>query len=72
MMREKIFLDVLKSRAGKETKQEAICNFKEMMEFTFQHPMMREMYCNRKEYMMYMKEIPYVLLRYIDEISTTI
>lgn len=68
----KDLLDVLKSRAGKETKQEAICNFKEMMEFTFQHPMMREMYCNRKEYMMYMKEIPYVLLRYIDEISTTI
>lgn len=68
----KELLDILKSRANKDSKQEAIYNFKEMMEFTFQHPMMREMYGNRKEYMMYMKEMPYVLLRYIDEISTTI
>lgn len=68
----KDLLDVLKSRANKDSKQEAIYNFKEMMEFTFQHPMMREMYGNRKEYMMYMKEMPYVLLRYIDEISSTL
>ena len=63
----KDLLDILKSRVGKDSKQEAINNFKELMEFTFQHPMMREMYGNR---MMYMKEIPYILFRYIDEIGT--
>lgn len=61
----KDLLDILKSRVDKNSKQEAIYSFKDMMEFTFQHPMMREMYGNR------MKEMPYILFRYIDEISTT-
>ena len=59
----------MKSRANKDSKSEAIHNFKEMMEFTFQHPMMREMYGGRKEYMIYMKEMPYMLMRYIDEVE---
>lgn len=68
----KDLLDVLKYKENEETKQEAISNFKEMVDFTFQHPMMREMYGKRREYMIYMKEMPYILFRYIDELNFAI
>lgn len=63
----KELIDVIKSKISKEEKVEAVNEFKEMLEFTFQHPMIREMYGRRKEYHIYMKEMPYMLLRYIDE-----
>jgi hypothetical protein len=46
---------------------EAVRDFKEMMEFTLQNPMIREFYGNRKDYIIYMKEIPYILMRYVEE-----
>jgi len=64
----KELLDLLKSNVDKDTKIDSINEFKEMMEFTFQHPMMKELYGNRKEYMIHMKEMPYMLMRYIDDI----
>lgn len=64
----KELLDIIKSKANKEAKMEAVNDFKEMMEFTLQHPMMREIYGNRKDYMIYMKEMPYMLMRYVDEL----
>jgi len=65
----KELLDILKSKVDKETKTNAIHDFKEMLNFTFEHPMMRELYGNKKEYMIYMKEMPYMLMRYIDELA---
>lgn len=38
--------------------------FKNIIEFTFEHPMMREIYGN----MIYMKEMPYMIFRYLDEL----
>ncbi len=67
----KDLLDIFKSRESEGIKQEAISNFKEMVDFTFQHPMMREMYGKRRENMVYMKEMPYVLFRYIDELNSS-
>lgn len=64
----KELLDIIKSKASKDIKMEAVNDFKEMMEFTLQHPMMREIYGNRKDYMIYMKEMPYLLLRYVEEL----
>lgn len=64
----KELLDIIKSNIDKETKIEAVSDFKEMMEFTLQHPIMREFYGNRKDYMIYMKDMPYILMRYVDEI----
>lgn len=63
----KELIDVIKSKISKEAKVEVVNEFKEMLEFTFQHPMIREMYGSRKEYHIYMKEMPYMLLRHIDE-----
>jgi hypothetical protein len=63
----KELIDIIKTRATKETKMEAVRDFKEMMEFTLQNPMIREFYGNRKDYIIYMKEIPYILMRYVEE-----
>lgn len=63
----KELMDIIKSKNSIEIKNEAVSDFREMIEFTFQHPMMREFYGNRKEYMMYMKEMPYMLYRYLDD-----
>ena len=63
----KELLDILKSKVTKEAKKEAINEFKEMVDFTLQHPIMRDMYGNRKESMMFMKEMPFMLFRYLEE-----
>lgn len=63
----KELLTIIKAKTSIDAKEEAIRDFKEMMDFTFQHPMMREIYSNKKEYMIYMKEMPYMLFKYLDE-----
>ncbi len=60
-------LDILKSRKSLEEKSLAIREFKEIIEFTSGHPMMREIFSRSKESIMLMKEMPYVLSRYLDE-----
>jgi len=65
----KELMDLLKSRANKQTKEEAIMEFRELLEFTIEHPMMREIYGMRKDYRMYMREIPRMLMRYIDQLN---
>lgn len=65
----KELLDIIKSRVSKEKKRDAIADFKSMMEFTLEHPMMREIYGMRKEYRMYMREIPHMMMRYIDKLE---
>ena len=39
------------------------------MEITTEHPMMREIYGMRKEYRMYMREIPHMMMRFIDRLD---
>jgi hypothetical protein len=63
----KELIDIIKSKSSNASKDEAISEFKEMMEFTLSHPMMREIYGSRKDYIMYMKEMPYFLMRAINE-----
>ena len=64
----KELLAILKSRSNKDTKVEAIENFQEMIDFTFQHPLMRDM-LGKKDYWGYMKDFPYVLRKYVDELG---
>lgn len=60
-------LDILKSRKSFEEKSLAIREFKEIIEFTCGHPVMREIFSRSKESVLLMKEMPYVLSRYLDE-----
>lgn len=62
-------LDILKSRKSREEKSLAIREFREIIEFTSGHPLMREIFSRGKEDVMLMKEIPYVLYRYLDEMA---
>lgn len=61
-------IEILKSKVNKDAKQEAIEEFKEVLEMTIEHPMIREMAGTRKENMMYLKEFPYLLNRYLENV----
>ena len=57
----------IKSNISKKEKEELVENFYYLMEFTFEHPVMREMYGNRdKELLMMGREIPRILRRSLE------
>lgn len=63
----KELINILKSRVGKEKKEEAIQEFKYLLEFTLDHPMMREIYSVRKDNRIYMKEFPFMIMNYLEK-----
>ena len=54
-------IDVLNSRVSTATKLTAINDFRRLMEFSFDHPAMRENLNRRRDTAMIQKEVPYVL-----------
>lgn len=56
----------LRASVASNEKQEAIAAFNELIEFTFQHPIMREMYMPDKEMWMMAKELPHILKRSLE------
>lgn len=62
----KDLVDKLKSRSSKESKQEAVKEFKFLLEYTFEHPLFREF--NRKDYFP-MKELPFIITRYFENLN---
>lgn len=60
-------LDILKSKKGLDEKSLAIREFKEIIEFTCGHPTMREIFSRDRESIILMKEMPYALSRYLDD-----
>ena len=52
---------VLKSNSSLKRKEEAVSDFMELVEFSFEHPMMREMVMPDKEQYMMLRELPYML-----------
>lgn len=65
----KELIDVLKSDADLEEKSNVIRDFREMVDFTFSHPIMRDTYGRNKDSMMLLKELPYSLMRYLDDLT---
>lgn len=59
---------VLRSKSSSTEKDEAINVFMELIEFTFEHPIMREMYGMDKESHMMGRELRHVLMRNIKNI----
>lgn len=57
---------VLKGSSPKEEKDNAVSAFYELLEFTFQHPIMRDMYMPDKELWMMSRELPRLLRRALD------
>jgi len=65
----KELIDLLKSRVSKSNKEEAIMNFNRLIEFSFEHPFMREIFSSSKDYRMYMREFSHMLRRYLDRLK---
>lgn len=59
-------IKIFKSRASKEDKQSALHGFNNILEFSFDHPMMRDQFENNKEMHMMTRELPRLLMRAFD------
>jgi len=57
----------LESEISLEKKKEALMRFERLMEFTFEHPMMRDFFGGKSDYRMYHREVHHLLMRYLHE-----
>lgn len=60
-------INILRSRRSREEKQIAIGEFNRLLEFSFEHPMMREMHGGNKEYRLFYHELPRLLSRAMEK-----
>lgn len=65
----KELIDMLKSDYDTDDKAMAIKDFRNMVDFTFSHPIMRESFGRSKDSIMFMKELPFAIMRYLDDMS---
>lgn len=64
----KELIDILKRQKDPDEKSAAIREFREMLDFTFSHPIMRDIFGRNKDNIMFMKELPYALMKYLEDI----
>jgi len=57
---------ILRGQSAMDKKHEAVAGFIELLDFSFEHPMMREMYRNDKEMWMYTRDFPRMLRRSLE------
>lgn len=62
-------LVLMKSGSTKTKKQQAVDEFRRLVEFTTEHPMIRDMFGMRKDVHMQMREMPRFLYHYLDEMK---
>lgn len=65
----KELLDMLASKNNIDVKREAIRNFQKIMEFSFEHPAMRELYMRRKDEYIMMRDIEHMLMELINALE---
>lgn len=65
----KELVDITRSDVSREVKRESINDFKRLLEFTCEHPMMREMYGRRKETSMLLREMPHMLMNILMDLE---
>lgn len=68
----KELMDLMKSQKSREEKGQAIQEFKEMIDFTCNHPVMRDLLGRNKDNIIFMKELPYILIRYLENLRMSI
>ncbi len=59
-------LDILKSRKSRAEKEQAIQEFNRMVEFSFEHPVMREIFGYNKELRMIYRDLPHIFMRALE------
>ncbi len=65
----KELIDILKSKASKAEKENMIRDFREALELSYSHPIMRETLMRNRSSMMAMKETYYVLSQYVEDLA---
>ncbi len=60
-------IKILRAHRSPDVKHQAIDEFKKIVEFSFEHPAMREAFGGGKEYRYFYREIPHLLMRAFDE-----
>ncbi|MBO5303781.1 MAG: TIR domain-containing protein [Lachnospiraceae bacterium] len=65
----KELLDILASENGIDVKRESIRNFQKIMEFSFEHPVMREIYMRRKDEYIMMRDVEHMLIELINALE---
>ncbi len=63
----KELIEFINSDKSNDEKLNHIREYKELIEITYNHPLMRDYYGRNKNSVVLMKEIPYFLFRYIDD-----
>lgn len=65
----KELVNLIQTNVSGEIKLESINDFRRLLEFTCEHPMMRDVFGRRKDMMMLMKDMPYMLMDILKEIE---
>jgi hypothetical protein len=65
----KELIEILKSRKSKQDKYDAVEEFKKILDFSFEHPLFREMQMNNKDIMIIYRELPRLFMRNLDMID---
>lgn len=68
----KELMDLMKSQKSREEKIQAIKEFREMIDFTYNHPIMRDLLGRNKDNMIFMRDLPYALTRYLEDLKLNI
>ena len=66
----KELIDILKEESDPEEKSMAIKEFRNLLDITFNHPIMRDMYLDRKDSLMLGKDLFYFLMNYVDRFDS--
>lgn len=61
--------DLIQSNVTQEIKRESINDFRRLLDFTCEHPMMREVFGRRKDINMRFRDMPYMLMDILKEIE---
>ena len=65
----KELIDILQSKAEMEVKRESMDDFRRILEFTCENPMMRDVYFRGKDSMMILKDMQYLLFNILKELE---
>lgn len=68
----KELLEILSSKNSVDVKLEAINNFKRIMEISFEHPIMRDVYMRKKGDYMLMRDMEHMLIEIVSALETDI
>lgn len=68
----KELMEILSSPADMSVKRESIRSFQKIIEFSFEHPMMRDVFMRRKDEYLMMRDIEHILIELVNSLESDI